>query len=140
MGRPWNAHGFFQGKFMPQLINNYASSFLHSLSGRGDGYGADTLSLLMPPTPTPPHLFSHIFCHHVNQGPTLAGGKPRILPPPDGTGHLCLWSACGPKECPIIDISQRLFNICEQIFPMFIIESKKKSNYLGALKDSFKLI
>lgn len=37
---------------MPQLINNYASSFLHSLSGRGDGYGADTLSLLMPPNPT----------------------------------------------------------------------------------------
>lgn len=25
VGRPWNVQGFFQDKFMPQLINNYAS-------------------------------------------------------------------------------------------------------------------
>lgn len=25
VGRPWNVQGFFQGEFMPQLINDYAS-------------------------------------------------------------------------------------------------------------------
>lgn len=58
MGRPWNVQGFFQGEFMPQLINDYASYFLHSLIRGDDGYGADIFSLPML-LPVPPSLFSH---------------------------------------------------------------------------------
>lgn len=81
---------------MPQLITNYASSFLHSVLGRGDGYGADTFSLLMPTSPAPPLSFLTYSVTASIRAPLWLAATPRILYPPDGMGYLCTVSTvCG---------------------------------------------
>lgn len=90
VGRPWNVQCFFQGKFMLQLINNYASSFLHSLLGWSDGYGADTFSLLMPPPPPPlpPRSFLTYSVTASIRAPLWLAATTRIPYPPDGMGYV----------------------------------------------------